>query len=269
MLNTELHPPSRARDDLASLHLDQGAGCRLRRHPDGRVTGHWYGCELSSVFQPIVDPLANRMTGVEAFLRVPDSKDRGLSPWSLFSTAADDHNLVALDRLCRTLHVLNARAAGHDGLLFLNVHGRLLAAVSDDHGQAFRRVVDALGVNPERIVIETPLAASEQPDLLAFVLRNYRANGFQVAVNVESAAQWQLVSCVVKPDFVKVDSRTLGTGAEGLERLHHLAELESAGLIVTRLEAPLPLRPLSGLWLQGHAYGHPAALRPVPRFLRW
>jgi EAL domain-containing protein (putative c-di-GMP-specific phosphodiesterase class I) len=269
MLNTELHYAFGAGDDLATLPLEQRPGCRLRRHRDASVTGDWFGCELSSVFQPIVDPLEQRVAGIEAFLRIPGSKDRSLSPWNLFSTAADDHNLVALDRLCRALHLLNALAAGHGSLLFLNVHGRLLATVGDDHGKAFRRVVDAMKVDPARVVIETPLMASGQPDLLAFVLRNYQTNGFKVAVNVESATQWQLISSVVQPDFVKIDGRSLGSGKEDPVRLHRLAELAGTGLIVTRLEQPLSLPPAPGLWLQGHAYGHPVVLRPIPRFLRW
>jgi EAL domain-containing protein (putative c-di-GMP-specific phosphodiesterase class I) len=270
MLNTELQYDLRAGDGLETLLLDQPAGCRLRRRRDGSATAEWFGCELSSAFQPIVDPLKQQVAGIEAFLRIPGSGDRKLSPWNLFSSAADDHNLVALDRLCRALHLLNALAAGHGSLVFLNVHGRLLATVGDDHGKAFRRVVDTLKVDPARVVIETPLMASDQPDLLAFVLRNYQANGFKVAVNVDAATQWRLISNVVQPDFVKIDGRSLGSGEDGALRLHRLAdELVGASLIVTRLEQPLPLSPIPGLWLQGYAYGHPVVLRPVPRFLRW
>jgi hypothetical protein len=223
------------------------------------------------VFQPIIDPRAGRVAGMEAFLRIPGSGARSLSPWNLFSAAADDTNLVALDRLCRSLHLLNALAAGQEGLLFLNVHGRLLAAVEDDHGKAFRRVVDALGADPARIVIETPLAASGQPDLLAFVLRNYRAHGFQVAVNVESPAQWQAIASGVHPQFVKVGSGA-GASLDPEQRLKWLEALgEEVGVILTRLEQPLARPPVPGLWLQGHAYGRPAALPParrVPPFLR-
>lgn len=274
MLRTATNPPFLADSDFEHLPLDQQAGWRLRRRADGSVSADWFGCTLTSVFQPIVDPLAGRVAGVEALLRIPGSGDRSLSPWNLFSTAADDSNLVALDRLCRTLHLLNAQAAGEDSLLFLNVHGRLLATVEADHGRAFRRVVEALGADPARIVIETPLAASLQPDLLAFVLRNYRQHGFQVAVNVESPAQWQAIAGVVRPQFVKIDGRGLGIGFDFQERLRWLDALrEEAGLIVTRLEQPLPLQPAPGLWLQGYAYGRPAVLPPtgspvVPGFLR-
>lgn len=225
------------------------------------IIGEWYGCQLSSVFQPIVDPLSGRTVGQEAFLRCHGKGQRALSPWSLFSANASDQKLVAFDRLVRGLHSQNfQRVFGPPQLLFLNVHGRLLAAVDDDHGAYFRRTLAAFGMAPEQVVIETPTSASHQTELLAFVLRNYRNNGFRVAVNVDSAAQWQLISSRVDTDFVKIDSRCVvaggATDSAGLDWLHTLKG--KATLILTRLEnrlAPHQLRPAT--WVQGFAYGSP------------
>lgn len=252
-----LHPLALA--FLERLPRHKTAGKQLHRQDDGRVVGDWVGLELSSAFQPIVDA-EGRILGREAFLRSASADDQGLSPWTLFAAATDDARLIALDRLARTLHLLNALVGGNTGLLFLNVHGRLLAAVGDDHGRAFRRVVDALGVRPDSIVIETPVEASAQPDLLAFVLRNYRNNGFRVAVNVDSAAQWQSIASTVHPHFVKIDSRKLGRGHEAQERLKWLNALrEDATLIVTHLETPSADHQIGQSLLQGYAFGHPSA----------
>jgi EAL domain-containing protein (putative c-di-GMP-specific phosphodiesterase class I) len=121
-------------------------------------------------------------------------------------------------------------------------------------------VVDALGVRPDSIVIETPVEASDQPDLLAFVLRNYRNNGFRVAVNVESPAQWQSLASTVWPQFVKIDSRKLGRGNEARERLKWLSALrEDATLIVTHIEDAPEDYAAEHTLLQGYALGHPAA----------
>lgn len=247
-----------ARDFLARLPQEPVPGKQLHRTESGAVVGDWFGFQLSSAFQPIVDGRSGVIVGREAFLRSHGTSEHGLSPWSLFSTAAADARLIALDRLARTLHLLNALTAGNDQPLFLNVHGRLLAAVCDDHGRAFRRVVDALGVPPDSIVIETPPEASAQPDLLAFVLRNYRSNGFRVAVNVASPAQWQAISNTVWPHFVKVDRRKLGYGVEAHESLTWLSSLrEDARIIVTHVEEPAPELAAEHVLLQGYAYGHP------------
>lgn len=256
--------PTPPTPQLHDLPLERLAGAGLRRADDRSVLGDWFGCELSSVFQPVVDSAGGGIVGHEAFLRIHGGGHRELSPWALFSANADDQRLVALDRLARTVHTLNAGALGaRRGLLFLNVHGRLLAAVGDDHGAAFRRVVEALGLDTGDIVIETPLAAADQPDLLAFVLRNYRQNGFQVAVNVESAAQWAQLAHGVPAQFVKIAGDTLCAGgetvAQAAARLHALKSARSdVRVVLTRLETPLATELAgAGVLVQGHAYGQP------------
>lgn len=239
-------------------------GKQLHRTDSGSVLGDWFGFALSTAFQPIVDSNNGQIVGREAFLRSAGADEQGGSPWTLFSGMPDDGHLIALDRLARTLHLLNALVAGHTLPLFLNVHGRLLAAVGDDHGRAFRRVVDALGVSPASIVIETPVEASAQPDLLTFVLRNYRANGFRVAVNLDSLDQWQAISSHAWPDFVKIDSRKLGSGSPAREALEWLTALRGdATPILTHVEDAAPdyrrLAAGNPFWLQGYAYGRPEA----------
>ncbi len=259
-------PAARTRAFLDKLPLAREGGRRLRREADGSVVGDWFGCELSSVFQPVVEPASGRRPGFEAFLRILGRGERALSPWLLFSANADDDCLVALDRLARTVHALNFLAAGEDGLLFLNVHGRLLAAVSADHGAAFRKVGDALGLDAERIVIETPLAASRQPDLLAFVLRNYRSNGFRVAVNVASAAQWRQLAGLVPAHYVKIDGEALlGAGDAGVELERLAAQREGTTVVVKRLDDRFPAALPAGVLVQGFAYGRPAPRAAIVR----
>lgn len=256
----------RVRDFLYRLPLERQAGRQLRRLADGGVVGDWFGCELSSVFQPIVDPSSGQVVGHEAFLRCLGGGRRDLSPWVLFSANADDDRLIALDRLARTVHALNFIASvGDDGLLFLNVHGRLLAAVAGDHGAAFRKVVDALGFAPGRIVIEAPVVASRQADLLSFVLRNYRHNGFRVAVNVESVAQWHALSGIVPADFIKIGTAALQAEGDARKALDALqARAGSARVIVTRVEDRASSDLPHGVLAQGFAYGAPFG-RPAVR----
>lgn len=189
------------------LPLELPPGIRLRRLPGGGAVGRWLSTELGSVFQPLFSSRDGAIVGHEAFVRAHGGGEMSLSPWNLFSLVADDTALVGLDRLCRTVHVLNL--GQRSGRLFLNVHGRLLAAVSEDHGHAFRRVLEALELKPARFVIETPESANPDRKLLAFVLANYRLNGFGVAVNVGSLPELEELVRVVRPDYVKLDGRQL------------------------------------------------------------
>lgn len=236
---------------------------KLRRLSDATVVGDWYGCHLSSVFQPIVDGASGKTVAHEAFVRCLGAGRLELSPWGLFSGHATDQQIVALDRLCRIIHTLNfSQADPVETPLFLNVHGRLLATVEDRHGYVFRNLLDAIDFPAERIVIETPLEASHQPGLLAFVLNNFRANGFRVAVNAASVAQAQRIAERITPDFIKVAADHLGHPHDSLSQQRWLRAI-AAGTqtVITRvehtLEKPLPIP----VWLQGNAYGSPQPAR--------
>ena len=92
------------------------------------------------------------------------------------------------------------------------------------------------------------------------MLRNYRANGFRVAVNVESAEQWRAIAERLSPHFVKIRVDKLGDGPEAEANLKWLAVLRGrAELILTHVEAPSPALAGAPVWLQGYAYGYPAA----------
>ena len=65
----------RARTFLDRLPLAREGGRQLRRLPEGGVVGDWFGCELSSVFQPVVRPANGSTIGYEAYLRDADGPD--------------------------------------------------------------------------------------------------------------------------------------------------------------------------------------------------
>lgn len=247
---------------LEQLPLDWKAGLALRRHPAGHVIGKYFQSTLTSVYQPIWNPTRQQWAGHEAFVRCAAAGDAGLSPWNLFSMLADDADLVALDRLCRTLHVLNeSTLAEDDFLLFLNVHGRLLPAVRANHGRTFRRVLTALQQRPERIVIELPVSTSLQPRLLRQVLSNYRVNGFRVAVNIASTnALPNLLEWVI-PDFIKIDARACSNPAATADFVS-LAHAHDIQLILTKISDAEQLARVAHLdaWQQGYALATPAAL---------
>jgi EAL domain-containing protein (putative c-di-GMP-specific phosphodiesterase class I) len=140
----KIMPAPLAQKYLANLPHGRTEGHPLYLGADGHVIGDWFGLGLASVFQPIVEAGSRAVVGNEAFLRSASvsADDQGLYPWTLFSSAATDERVIALDRLARTVHLLNSIIEGNRHPLFLNVHGRLLAAVADDHGRAFRRVVN-------------------------------------------------------------------------------------------------------------------------------
>lgn len=111
-----------------------------------------------------------------------------VSSAALFPTAKQSSLFVELDRLTRTLHVMNFAVSGLPGKLFVPVHERLLTHVRHDHGQYFSTVLLSLGMLPEHVVIEIPAAFAAQPRRLAFIAANYRRYGFKVALQLPSEA---------------------------------------------------------------------------------
>lgn len=243
------------------LPLPRGLG--VFALPDGTAVGRFLRSDLSSVFQPLIESGSGLCAGHEALVRAHGGGERAIAPWNLFSLVANDDVLVALDRLCRTVHVLNfLRVPAAPGRLFLNVHGRLLAAVREDHGHTFRQALDTLEFAPERIVIETPEIANLDRKLLALVLSNYRLNGFRVAANTRDLADLEALLQMVRPDFVKIDARQV-TSPEAMQRAIALARDSGARPIFMRVESAQQrdyLQALPDILLQGWAIARPSSL---------
>jgi EAL domain-containing protein (putative c-di-GMP-specific phosphodiesterase class I) len=256
---------SRLQPPLLEL-LPLPAGFGVSTLADGTSVGRFLHTDLSSVFQPLIESGSGRCAGHEAFVRAHGGGAREIAPWNLFSLVADDATLVALDRLCRIVHVLNflrvPAARELRGRLFLNVQGRLLAAVREDHGRTFREALDKLEFEAARIVIETPEMASPERKLLALVLSNYRLNGFRVAANVSGLAELESLLRMVRPDFVKIDARQVAQ-PEAVQRAVALIRDAGARPIFTRVESVEQrdcLLALPDVLLQGRAIAWPAAL---------
>jgi len=253
---------------LARLSHGTEAATSVRLDADGKAQGRFFNCTMTSAFQPVRDAASGRALGYEGLARSVSADDRGLSLWRLLDHAASDDESIELDRLCRMLHAINffRQTDAGDSDLYLSVHDRLLSAVSSNHGYAFQRILGALGLPLERIVLQLPAVTPNQGWLLNYVADNYRRNGFRLAVNVSSVAQAVTVLDRLQPHAFKVDARALGDEAALLELLA-LCDAARVQLIFKRiesvdaLEAVRRLAAASGapLLVQGYLLDQPAA----------
>lgn len=195
-------------------------GERMRMADNGVALAHFNGLDFTSDYQPIFDVGVGGVTqslaaapesadrfgdevGFEASLRLVDREG---STKKLFAAVDDDAQLVGLDRLARALHAINFFGAGRSGLLFLNVHERLLKSVKYDHGRHFSEVLLSFGLNPARIVIELPETAVAHRTFVGYLIKSYQSFGFKVAGNLPNAGQILSVSDMARLDFIKIDS---------------------------------------------------------------
>lgn len=190
--------PPRIRQDWPELHFGQES--------QRGMTTQALGIELSSVFQPLFNT-QQQIVGSEALLR---ARSQGLQipPISVFRIAAAQGTLVALDRLCRTLHLLNFLAYPHPyEHLYLNVHPRLIAEVFH-HGVVFEEILASVHWFTEQITLEFSEHELKQgePARLRDSAQNYRQHGFGLAIDHFGQDLTQLGTIeAMQPDLVKID----------------------------------------------------------------
>ena len=243
---------------LARLSDATGAATSIWLDHEGKAQGRFFNCTMSSAFQPVRQLETGTIHAYEGLARSVSAQDMGLSLWKLLDHAASDDESIELDRLCRMLHSINFfrqadTAPNADADLYLNVHDRLLSAVSSNHGHAFRRILDALELPLSRIVLQLPAATPQQGWLLNYVSDNYRRNGFRFAVNVASAQDGLQVLDRLRPDVFKLDARELHD-TENLLTLLRRSAAANVSVLFKRVEAPQTLTVLRQL---GEAAGVP------------
>jgi len=251
---------------LARLSHQTEAGTSVWLDNEGRALGRFFNCTMTSAFQPLRELGSNKVVAYEGLARSVSSADQGLSLWRLLDHAASDDESVELDRLCRMLHAINffRQPEAEQSDLYLNVHDRLLSAVSSNHGHAFQRILEALGLPLSRIVLQLPTVTANQGWLLNYVADNYRRNGFRLALNVGNVTEADSVLERLRPHSLKFDAGNLGDEGE-LASFLLRCHADDIRVIFKRLDTPGALHSLQRIAhaidlpviVQGHLTGQP------------
>jgi EAL domain-containing protein (putative c-di-GMP-specific phosphodiesterase class I) len=152
---------------------------------------------ITTVFQPIVDLHSRGRLGFEALSRGPVGTQQH-SPLNMFAAAEATDLVFELDRHCRRTALRTAQALPAPHHLFVNV---VPASMYDPdfQGASLIRLLEGLGLSPERIVLEvSEQYAIENYTLFAEALQNFTQIGFSIAVD------------------------DIGAGYSGLEKIAHL-----------------------------------------------
>ena len=220
-----MQPPTTVRlVELAAGHASLAG--RLSLAPSGVALGRLQCLSFGSAYQPIYDLAAGNAT--QSLIADPHHADRfgdemgfeartvavgagaaqatrDATP-DLLARVESDSQLVDLDRLARTLHVINFFGTGRGSLLFLNVHERLLKSVRYDHGRHFSSILLSFGLNPSRVVLELPETTVAHRTFLGFLTKSYQRFGFRVAGNLPNAGQVTQLSDMARLDYLKIDT---------------------------------------------------------------
>jgi EAL domain-containing protein (putative c-di-GMP-specific phosphodiesterase class I) len=214
---------------------------------------------ISTVYQPIVDLVEERVLGYEAFARGPAGELE--NPEYLFELAAQTKLVWQLERLCREAAATGLAMLSGDELLFLNIDAESIF----DPNLGWRAALEGFG---GRVVLElTERAAISDFRLFQRVLDQVRQVGLQFAIDDVGSAHSSLrLIAEARPNFIKLDMAiTRGLHLDDIRRelvrlLLHLAESIGSRLIVEGVETAQDLQALREIgvrYVQGFLFGKP------------
>lgn len=165
------------------------------REISGKVVGHVSACAVSAY-----DDDFQRCRIVDCSHLLSD----------VIKQPVDFQSIIKIDRLCRTVHVLNAPAIIHAGdVLILDVDPRHILGIEQDHGAYFEEIITQCGLKTRHIVISMTVNsfyALHHTQLLEG-LNNYRQRGYQIALNIgQLYAAHGVAELIAKlsPDYLRV-----------------------------------------------------------------
>ncbi|WP_417425480.1 EAL domain-containing protein [Hoeflea sp.] len=166
---------------------------------------------LRSAFQPIFSQNQDGQLTLEAFeaLIRPSRDGQQISAAHFFSVVEPD-DAVAVDSLCRELHILNMGKLGRKrARLFINFNPGLFDALTETDDEVDHMVDVAIraGLRPGRIVCEITEQSSHNPAVLDRLVAGLRSRLFRIAVDDYGAddSDTQRVDDL-KPDILKFDA---------------------------------------------------------------
>ncbi len=184
---------------------------------DNRVEGRYGDIILSSLFHRVrLTASPDRIVGHDACLRAYIDDNNLYEALDLFASA-EGSSVIDLDRLCRTIHMLNYLPNAHEeGLLFLYVHPRHVLNVKRNHGAYFEEVLFRCGLTPQRVIITietSPGYSHGYNSVLIEGLTNYRERGYGIALKLASGNGSRHPDLLrqVLPNFVRLDASFLNT----------------------------------------------------------
>lgn len=158
--------------------------------------------------------------------------------------------LINLDRLCRTVHVLNYWTLATDKPLLLTVDPRHVLAMDQDHGAYLAALLAEMDLGKRQIIVSMSMAdpALAHYEALLAGLANYRQRGFLIAMDIACLGAFSQVQKLIArlvPDYLCVCQSGPANGfAVQLRQLQWLLAATGGKVLVranTNLLAPVTM----------------------------
>lgn len=196
---------------VASLnaHFDiatDGGPAGFAIEPDGSIVARLRGLVLHS--RPAKLHARNgRVCGRQALVQGFTNRGEPVPGWTPYARATDAAQVIRLDRMIRTLHVLNAMQTPWNGLpqpLWLAVHPLHLRALDGSFGAAFADILQRCGRSPADIVLEFTDAERLPDERLRTAIADFRSHGYGIAILVRGDdPDWLARALRLAPDALR------------------------------------------------------------------
>lgn len=154
----------------------------------GQVFGRFGNLTFTSEFRPIRQLSSlDQIRGHDTAPLIFSAANLEGTPEGLVDESVP--TIVSLDRLSRTVHMLNYLLLDQDnGSLFLHVHPQHILTVKKDHGAYFEDIIRSCGLSIRRIVVSLTLSTRQDANLPVLLdrLRNYRERGYAIAIRFDA-----------------------------------------------------------------------------------
>jgi len=222
-------------------------------------------------FQPIITANGQSIFAYEALSRGP--ADSALcSPVQLFNEAKRQHQLFALESICRRKAIEQFTQQQLPGKLFINITPETL--LQTDHYKGLTLdLINNFGLRPEQVVIEiTEHSPTDDYDLMCHAVKHYQGEGFSIALDDLGAGYSSLrLWSEVQPEYVKIDRHFIsGIEKDKVKRdfvrsIVEIARAVKSQVIAEGIETRQEFETLSEIgvdYLQGYYFARP---NPEPR----
>jgi len=240
-----------------------------------------HNSRLQCVFQPIVDLKRKRVCAFEGLVRGPFNSAL-YHPLNLFKVSEEQGVLYEMDTFARmsTIEAFARQVAEEEHLhLFLNISINAVMNPSHQKGLTLE-VLDAYGINPERVVIEiTELQPVDNFDAFTSAIEYYRSIGFKVAIDdLGSGYNGLRIWSEVRPDFVKIDRHFVSDIHLNIDKRHFmetvmtLANSTNTKVVAEGVETEQELEVLIELGVdlvQGYLFKKPEAVISEKLLYEW
>ncbi|WP_417597221.1 GGDEF domain-containing protein [Oceanospirillum sp.] len=231
---------------------------------------------INTLFQPIIGARGESIFAYEALSRGP-SDSYLCSPVRLFEEAKQQHQLFALESICRRRAIENFTRQQLPGKLFLNVTPETLLQ-PDHHKGLTLDLLNNYGLQPDQVVIEiTEHSPTHDYELMCCAVRHYQGEGFSIALDDLGAGYSSLrLWSELQPEYVKIDRHFVsGIESDKVKRdfvrsILEIARAVNSQVVAEGIETRQEFETLTDIgvdFFQGYYFArpHPQPIRSVSR----